>query len=336
MAVDLKFYSVDDLGNKKELTGSASFGNIYKGNQSIMNLAIYNAGDSTAFSPVLSVKQFGEYKDAPLWKSLSFDANSDNWVTELELDDIEPHSWLRGYNIQTEDWSGYSTAAGTSPSDDWRLWQSANGYWNVYNGYLQHYPDSQDGRASWGNFSIASDFEFSLKISVRANTYGGIIARHNGDSDTGYIILLQGIQDYFQDNSIPISDGVIQVYSGTFSKGYDSWKLLYESPSVGVRGTHDPFKIKLKGNTFSFWYNTDFNDEPLFTWSDPDYTYNVASRPVICTHAGYGTSINYFDDLQMKVENENGRVYVKSIVPADTSLYGLQYTLLDVKYGGEA
>lgn len=41
MAVNLKFYSVDSLGNKKELTGSASFGNIYKGNQSIMGLAVY-------------------------------------------------------------------------------------------------------------------------------------------------------------------------------------------------------------------------------------------------------------------------------------------------------
>lgn len=335
MAVDLKFYSVDENGSKKELSGVASFGNIYKGNQSIMELAIYNAGDSTAFSPVLSIKQYGDNKTAPSWKSLSFDSSSTDWVQELELDDIEPHSWLRGYDIQTEDWSSYSTAAGTSPSDDWILWQSAKGYFNVYNGYLQHYPDSQDGRASWGKFSIASDFEFSLKISVRANTYAGIICRHNGDSDTGYIVLVQGIQDYFQDNSLTTAEGVIQIYSGKFSAGHDSWKLLYESPSIGIRGTHDPFKMKLKGNTFSFWYNTDFNNEPQFVWSDPDYTYTVASRPVICTHAGYGTSINYFDDLQMRVENANGRVYVKSEIPESTELYGLQYCLLDVTCGGE-
>lgn len=335
MGVDLKFYSVNDSGKKTELNGSASFGNIYKGNQSILNLAIYNAGDTTAYSPILLVKPFNDSSEPVLWKTLSFDKNSSEWFESLELEDIEPHSWLKGYDIQIEDWSSYSTAAGTSPSDDWILWQSARGYWNVYNGYLQHYPDSQDGRASWGNFSVAADFEFSLKISIRANTYGGIIARHNGDSDTGYIILVQGIQDYFQDSSLSTGEGVIQVYSGKFSSGHDSWKLLYESPSIGIRGTHDPFKIKLKGNTFSFWYNNDFNDEPLYTWTDPANTYTKASRPVICTHAGYGTSINYFDDLQMKVENSNGRVYLKSVIPENTTLYGLQYCLLDVEYGGE-
>ena len=335
MAVDLKFYSIDGNGNKKELNGSLSYGNIYKGNESVATLAIYNAGDTTAYDPVLSVKQYGDYADSAKWKSLAFDIDSTEWTDSLELDDIEAHSWLKGYNVQTEDWSSYSTAAGTEPSDDWILWQSSKGYWNVYNGYLQHYPDSVDGRASWGKFAIASDFEFSLKISIRANTYGGIICRHNGDSDTGYIILVQGIHDYFTNQDLTTGEGTIQIYSGKFSDGHDGWKLLWESGSIGTRGTHDPFKIKLKGNTFSFWYNNDFDGDPLYTWTDVNRTYTAASRPVVCTHAGYGTSINYFDDLKMQTENDDGRVYLKTAVPSGTNLYGLQFSMLDVTYGGE-
>lgn len=335
MSVNLKFYSVDDSGKKKELSGTASFGNIYKGNQSIMRLAIFNEGDSTAFSPILSIKQYGNYKDSPSWKSLAFDDAATDWKQELQLEDIDANSWLKGYDERAENRSSYSTAAGTSPDDSWQLWQSAKGYWNVYNGYLQHYPDSQDGRAAWGSFLSARDFEFSLKISVRANTYAGVIVRDTGDKDTGYIVLIQGIQEYFKDQSIPSSDGVIQVYSGTFSKGHDQWKLLYESPSIGVRGTHDPFKFAIQGNKFKFWYNNDFESDPLYEWTDVAETYMEAAKPVICTHAGYGTSINYFDDLKQRVANENGRVYVKSEIPAETSLYGLQYCLMDVTYGGE-
>ena len=335
MSVDLKFYSVDSNGNKKELNGTVSYGNIYKGNDSIQTLAIYNNGDTAAYDPILSIKQYGNYAESVKWKSLSFDIDATEWETSLQLDDIEPHSWLKGYNVQEENWSSYSTAAGTEPSDDWILWQSAKGYWNVYNGYLQHYPDSVDGRASWGKFEQAADFEFSMKISVRANTYAGIICRHTGDSDTGYIILVQGIHDYFTDQNLTTSEGTIQIYSGKFSSGHDDWKLLWESGSIGVRGTHDPFKIKVKGNTFSFWYKNDFDGDPLYTWVDTDRTYNAASRPVICTHAGYGTSINYFDDLKMRTENEDGRVYLKSTVPSSTNLYGLQFSMLDVTYGGD-
>ena len=332
--VDLKFYSVDDTGTKTELSGVANFGNIYKANQSTIALAIYNAGDTTAYNPVLSIKQFGDSTEPPKWKSLAFDANATNWTESLELDDIGPQSWLRGYDVSSEDWSSYSTAAGTSPDDSWTLWQSSSGYWNVYNGYLQHYPDTQDGRARWGKFSSAADFTFSMKISVRANTYGGILIRDTGDYDTGYIILVQGIQDYFTDQSLTVGEGVIQVFSGKFSTGYSSWKLLYESPSIGTRGTHDPFKFSVKGNKFQFWYGkTDGN--PLCEWTDPNNTYTNASIPVIVTHAGYGTSINYFDDLTMTVENANGRVYVKSEVPENTNLYGIQYSLLDITYGGE-
>lgn len=336
MSVDLRFYSIDQNGNKKELSGTVSYGNIYKGNESTIGLAIYNNGDTTAYDPVLSIKQYGDYAESATWKGLAFDATAKDWVKTLELDDIEPHSWLKGYDIQSENWSSYSTAAGTEPSDDWILWQSAKGYWNVYNGYLQHYPDSQDARASWGKFQIAADFEFSMKISVRAHTYAGLICRHNGDSDTGYIILVQGIHEYFVNQELTTGEGVIQVYAGKFSDGYDGWRLLYESGTIGTRGTHDPFKVKIKDNQFSFWYNNDFNGDPLYTWTDVDRNYSTASRPVICTHAGYGTSINYFDDLEMKTENENGRVYVRSIVPSNTNVYGIQFSMLDVMYGGDS
>ena len=332
--VDLKFYSVDDSGKKTELSGIANFGNIYKANQSTIALAIYNAGDTTAYDPVLSLKQYGDFVSPVKWKSLAFDINSSEWGNTLKLDDIEPQSWLRGYDISSEDWSSYSTTAGTSPDDSWTLWQSSKGYWNVYNGYLQHYPDTQDGRARWGKFSSAADFTFSMKISVRANTYAGVLIRDTGDYDTGYIILVQGIQDYFTDQSLTVGEGVIQVYSGKFSSGYHNWKLLYESPSIGIRGTHDPFKFSIKDNKFQFWYGK-IDGNPLCEWVDENNTYTNASIPVIVTHAGYGTSINYFDDLVMTVENENGRVYLKSEIPENTNLYGIQYSLLDISYGGE-
>lgn len=197
---------------------------------------------------------------------------------------------------------------------------------------MQHNVDTQDGRALWTTLSTAKDFEFSMKVTVRDNVYSGVILRDEGDSNTGYIVLVQAIQSHL--GNIAKNEGVIEVYSGKFTNGINTWKLLYKSPSIGVRGTHDFFKVKLKGNRFDFWYKNEESDQPLYSFIDEEYTYLKASKPVIVCHAGFGSVLTYFDDIKMEVENENGVIWIENTVDAKTPLFSSQYSILDMKFGG--
>lgn len=219
------------------------------------------------------------------------------------------------------------------PDQSWLLWHQSDYAWEVYNGWLQHNVDSQDGRALWSELISAEDYDFYIKMTVRDGVYAGVLLRDEGDSNTGYIVLVQAMASYLGD--VQENEGVIQVFDGKFTDGIESWELLYTSPSIGIRGTHDPWRIRLKGNRMDFWYGDDSLTNPMWSWIDTEYRHAKASRPVILCHAGFGSILTYFDDVRQEVANENGVVWVQNTVPANTPVFSTQRTLLAVEYGGE-
>lgn len=332
--VDLEYYSIDEAsGLKTKLNNAMSFGNIFKGTRKLVPITIFNNGDTTAVSPSVSIQEYpiGNYTECYKWKKISF-SKTDGYVTNLKLPDIQPKSWLKGKDVVMEDFNNYPVIAGTKPDQTWLLWAGTNFAWEVYNGWLQHNIDTVDGRALWTSLYSAKDFEFSMRVTVRDGVYAGVILRDEGDSNTGYIVLVQAIQSQLGD--VARAEGVIQVFSGKFTEGMSTWKQLYKSPSIGVRGTHDYFKVKLSGNRFDFWYKNEDSDSPLYSFIDEANTHTRASKPVICCHAGFGSVLTYFDDVKMEVENNNGIIWIENTVDSKTPVFGAQYSSLNVEYGG--
>ena len=334
MAVDLEFYSIDEAsGAKTKLNDVYGFGNLFKGTQKRVPITIFNNGDSPAITPKARIAQYptGGYTECFKWKKLSFMKNG-NYTTSLELPDIAPQSWLKGKDVAFEDFNNYPTVAGTKPDQSWLLWKGTDFAWEVYNGWLQHNVDTQDGRALWTNLYKAKDFDFSMRVTVRDNVYAGVILRDEGDSDTGYIVLVQGITGHL--GNIPSNEGVIQVFSGKFTDGINGWRQLYKSPSIGIRGTHDYFKVRLTGNRFDFWYKNEGSQSPLYSFIDEENLHTKASKPIICCHAGFGSVLTYFDDISMEVENDEGVIWIENTVDSKTPLFSTQYSVLDIEYGG--
>ena len=201
------------------------------------------------------------------------------------------------------------------------------------NGWLQHNVDSTDGRALWTELITAKDYDFYISMTVRDGVYAGVLLRDEGDSNTGYIVLIQAMAGYLGD--VQENEGVIQVFDGKFTDGIESWELLYTSPSIGIRGTHDPWRIRLKGNRMDFWYGDTSLENPRWSFVDQEYRHSKASRPVILCHAGFGSILTYFDDIRQEVANEDGIIWVQNTVDAKTPVFSTQRTLLSVEYGGE-
>lgn len=336
MSVILDFYVIEEAtGIKVKIDDSYSFGNLFKGTQRKVPLAIYNRGTSPAINPIASIQEYKldgtTYGESYKWKNVSLSKNA-GYGQSVQLPNIQGKSWMTGKDIYYEDFSKYSTEAGTKPDQEWLLWGGSEGTWEIYSGYLQHNVDTQLGRALWNAFPYGKDYEFSCKITVRDTIWAGIIMRDVGDFDTGYMVIVQGNKKYLP-SSLPSGHGVIQVYRGKFTSGIDSWVKLYESGTIGVRGTHDTFKVKLKGNRFDFWYN-DSGEKPKFTFIDEDFTYDKAAKPILCTDAGNGGTLIYFDDIKMEVENENGILWIDNTVNPRTGVTGSQYTILKVDFGG--
>lgn len=332
--VDLEYYQIDEAsGLKTKLNNAMSFGNMFKGTRQLIPITVYNNGDTPAVSPTVSIAEYpgGNNAESYKWKKISF-SKTDGFTTSLKLPDIEPKSWLKGKDVVMEDFNNYPVIAGTKPDQTWLLWEGTNFGWEVYNGWLQHNVDTIDGRALWTSLYTAKDFEFSMRVTVRDNVYAGCILRDEGDSNTGYIVLVQGMQSQLGD--IAKTEGVIQVFSGKFTEGMGAWKQLYKSPSIGIRGTHDYFKVRLKGNRFDFWYKNEDSDTPLYSFIDENETHTRASKPVIVCHAGFGSVLTYFDDVKMEVENDDGVIWIENSVDGKTSLFGAQYSLLNMEYGG--
>jgi hypothetical protein len=241
---------------------------------------------------------------------------------------------MTGKDVYFEDFSQYSTAAGTKPDQNWILWGGNDYVWQVYSGYLLHNIDSQYSRAMWGVLPNVTDFEFSTKITIRDDVFGGYILRNIGDFDTGYIVLIQAQSQYFTSQSIPQNEGVIQVWKGKFSSGIDTWTLLYQSGTIGIRGTHDFFKVKLTGNKFDFWYQNEYSTNPLYSWVDNANTYTNASRPVLASHPGTGSILIYFDDIKMEVPTQNGIIWLDDYITPSTKVFGEQYSTFKVDFGG--
>ena len=332
--VNLEYYQIDEAsGAKIKLSNAMSFGNMFKGTRQLIPITIFNNGDTPAVSPQVSIAEYpgGKHGESYKWKKISF-SKTDGFGTSLKLPDIQPQSWLKGKDIVMEDFNNYPVVAGTKPDQTWLLWAGTNFAWEVYNGWLQHNVDTIDGRALWTSLFTAKDFEFSMRVTVRDNAYAGCILRDEGDSNTGYIVLVQAIQSQLGD--ISKTEGVIQVFTGKFTEGMSGWKQLYKSPSIGVRGTHDFFKVKLTGNRFDFWYKNENSDSPLYSFIDEENTHTRASKPIIVCHAGFGSVLTYFDDVKMEVENDDGVIWIENSVDSTTSLFGAQYSLLNMEYGG--
>lgn len=337
--VILEFYQVDPVtGLKTPVLGNYNFGNIFKGNQKRVCFTIKNVGDTDAIDPVASIKEYPasedgkiSYEDAKSWKRLSF-METTNYDYQLQLPTIKAGQWLQGKDVYAEDFNNYPVVAGTPPDSTWITWKSLATAWEVYNGWLQHNVDNADGRACWTALPKAINFTYSMRVTIRNNVYGGVLLRHTGDYDTGYICLVQGIEEYLGD--VNPNEGVIQIFSGTFSQGIESWNLLYTSGSIGIRGTHDYFKIQLEDYTFKIWYKNEQSETPLYTFTDADKTYKDAAQPTILCHAGFGSVLSYFDDIYMEVPNNNGVIWVQNSVATDTKVFGNQLSLLDISYGG--
>lgn len=335
MTVDLQYYLVDQqTGQKTRINDAISFGNIFKGSQSKVAFTIFNAGDTVAVSPTMEIQQYptGGFTECYQWKQISL-SETDGYGIKLKLPDIKPNSWLEGKDIVEETFDNYAQIAGTKPDQSWLLWHQSDYAWEVYNGWLQHNVDSQDGRALWTEFLSVKNYDFYIKMTVRDGVYAGVILRDEGDSNTGYIVLVQAMSDYM--GTVQSNEGVIQVFDGKFTDGIENWELLYTSPSIGIRGTHDPWRIRLNDNRMDFWYGDDSLEQPMWSWIDTEYRHSKASRPVIVCHAGFGSILTYFDDVKQEVANEDGTIWVQNTVPANTPVFSTQRTLLAVEYGGE-
>jgi hypothetical protein len=338
LGVELQYYVVDEAsGLKTKIENALDLGNLFKGSEKKIPIAIYNAGDETAVTPSVSIAEYIQqgknYKDAVTWKSLSFDKNS-GFTTKLSLPDIEPNSWMAGKEIYMEDFSGYTTATGQRPDQAWTLWQGNEYVWQVYSGYLMHNTDTMPSRALWTVLPDSVNYTLSCKITVRNGVFAGFIVRDQGDYDTGYIVLVQGQPQYLSPYNIPLNEGVIQVWKGKFTQGLANCTLLYQTGSIGVRGTHDYFKMVLNGNKFYFYYGNEYATVPNYSWADEQNTYMGASRPVLACHAGTGSILIYYDDIRMEVPTNEGRVWIKNTVNNTTSVFGVQQSIFKMEFGG--
>ncbi len=306
---------------------------MFKGSSKTIPITIYNDGDTDAVDPLLKCRAMpGEVTEAYKWKGISFDEKQ-GFSSELQLKTIKADSKLRGAIVRVNDFSGYPPIAGIHPGDSWTTYPAnSQKDWEIYNGWLQHNPALEDGRAVWRELPEAKDFELQFDLSVEDGTYAGCILRDVGNSDTGYIVLVQGQRQWL--SGVRPGEGVVQIFSGTFSQGIASWgDPIYQSPSIGTLGVRIPFKVSLEGHRFSFWYkNTE--GEPMFSFDDTDDLYIRPSRPVICCHSGIGSSTRLlFDNVKMVADTEDGVIWLKNEVQSNTDLYGVQRSAMEITYG---
>ena len=80
-----------------------------------------------------------------------------------------------------------------------------------------------DGRALWTELISAKNYDFYIKMTVRDGVYSGVIMRDEGDSNTGYIVLVQGMSGSLGDAQP--HEGAIHVFDGKFPAGLDTWDL---------------------------------------------------------------------------------------------------------------
>ena len=338
MTVSLDYYLYDQSTKLKTLISDAlDMGSLFKGSESKTAIAIYNSGDETAIKPMVSVAEFmqqgANFKEAITWKSLSLDINAGYITSKLSLPDIPAKSWMSGKDIYFEDFSGYSTSSGSKPDQTWTLWEGNTYVWQIYAGYLLHNIDTAPSRAVWNVLPTAKDFTFSYKTTVRDGVYAGCILRDIGDSDTGYIVVVQGQPQYFT-AGMSSGEGVVQVWKGKFSTGIQNCTLLYQSGSIGIRGTHDFFKIVLTGNKFEFYYGNELATVPNYAFIDTTNAYVNVSRPVLCCHAGTGSVLIYYDDIRMEIPTANGLVWIDNKVSNTTQVFGTQKSIFKMEFGG--
>jgi len=133
--IDLQFYVIEEAsGLKTRIDSNLNLGSIFKGTEKKVPIAIFNAGDETAITPQVSIEEYFQtgknYLEAKQWKNLSLSKSSD-FTTLLQVPDIPANSWMPGKDIYFEDFSQYSTAAGTKPDQNWIVWGGNEYVWEV-------------------------------------------------------------------------------------------------------------------------------------------------------------------------------------------------------------
>ena len=80
--------------------------------------------------------------------------------------------------------------------------------------------------------------------------------------------------------------------------------------------------------------NNEDSDSPLYSFTDEENLHTKASKPIICVHAGLGSAKSYFDDVRMSIVNKDGVIWIENNTDKDTKVFGTQYSVLNVEYGG--
>lgn len=345
MGVNLEYYLVEEnTGVKTKIGNILDIGSIFKGTEKRIPIAIFNAGDETAISPKVKFAQYiqdgSNFYEALTWKKLAEDKYAE-YSLSLQLQDIAPNSWLKGKRVFFENFNTYPVIRTALDTETWWVDEGLQGTWKTYSGYIEHGEDIKTGRCYWRALTPAKDFTFSTRITVRNGSYAGYIFRDTGDHDTGYIVLCQGIPSYLN-TGMSLNEGVIQIWRGKFSSGINTWILMATSPSIGQRGTHDYFKVKVSSIVengvekcrFDAWYNNEASESPLWSYIDNNATYKSSSIPVLCADTSANDNLIYFDDIKMEIPTNEGMVWILDSVNKSTNVFGRQFSIFKVEFGG--
>ena len=361
MAAKLDFYSYDATTKTESLLkGTYSLGDIFKGSSSIGALKIYNSGDKKAVKPILSLRPYNNKTEIIPWKGLSFSPDYD-FASSLELEDIEPGKFSTGKDIYSEDFSTYDyTSAQPIAGTDWSVWHNAASIdpWYAYSKSLYFYgvdprfndlPENTDTTTiltpSISILGAAKDFEIQATMSCLKNSFIGWVFRDN------YIVTVSGIREDFKEEVYQLGHQyALQIWYGDPKKNKSWWTPLNDFDlGNSVNGTKIIIKLEDKiisdqiVPVFQIWTDTDD------TTKDPNFIYvleedkrktcysGVSSVPSLIGYEPISANMSnmVIDNIKMVVQKDNGIIYLRSQVPTDTNLSGIQYFLLDIDYGAE-
>lgn len=359
MAAQLDFYSYDpETRMSTLLDGSYSLGDIFKGSSAIGTLRVYNSGTSKATKPTLAIAAYNGNNTIIPWKGISFSQNYD-YASVLELNNIEPGQFAIGQDIYVEDFSIYDyTSAQPIVGEDWSSWYNNNSIdpWQAYSRSLYYYgvdprfsalPENTDTTSiltpSSNILGAAKDFTISASMSCLRDSFIGWIFRDN------YIVTVSGIREDFKDSIYQLGHQyALQIWYGD-PKKHKSWWTPLEDFDLGNSVNGTKIWIRLTDETygdetvpvFRIWTDTDdLTQNPTFIYvleQDKRKTCysGTASIPAIIGYEPITSNMSnmVIDDIKMTVQNDMGVIYLKSEVPENTTLSGIQYFLLNIDYG---
>lgn len=361
MAAKLDFYSYDkETKISTLLDGNFSLGNIFKGSFGIGTLRVFNSGDKTAINPIIKISSYNDNTQILPWKGISFSQDYD-FDNSLSLNDIPAGEFATGKDIYYEDFSNYDyQAAQPIAGENWSTWFNPNSIdpWYAYSKSLYYYgvdprfnglPENTDTTSiitpSSKILGPAKDFIISASMSCLKNSFIGWVFRDR------YIVTVSGIREDFKEDIYQLGHQyALQIWYGDPKKNKSWWTPL-EDFDLGNSVNNTKIWIELKDQTFGnqtipvfrIWTDTDdISQEPTFLYvleEDKRKTCysDVNSIPQIIGYEPISDNMSNMvvDNIKMIVENNSGIIYLKSEIPSDTTLSGIQYFLLDIDYGSE-